>query len=85
MIWLEYGDKNCPQGKIMHKHYAKPMVSKVRVHQESTLSERVKRTIHTQEVIRCLRNCHEALSNEEVNERCSLLLNPALHASIHLR
>ena len=68
MIWFEYGDKNCPQGKIMHKHYSKPMSSKLCVQVESAISDRDIRTINTQELIRCLRNCHEDLPKEEVDQ-----------------
>ena len=65
---MEYNDENCPQGKLMHKHYTKPMVSKVGVQIESAISDKDKRTINTQEVIRCLRNCHNDLPEDEVAE-----------------
>ena len=66
--WMEYGDKNHPQGKIMHQHYVKPMTAKVGVQIESALSDKVKRTINTQDTIRVLRNCHEDLPEDELNK-----------------
>ena len=68
MIWMEYTDENYPQGKLMHKHYKKPMASKVGVQRNSAINERDQRTINTQEVMRCLRNCHEDLQETEVEE-----------------
>ena len=35
---------------------------------ESALSDKVKRTINTQDTIRVLRNCHEDLPEDELNE-----------------
>ena len=68
MIWMDYNDEDCPQGKLMHKHFSKPMASKLRIQAESAISEREKRTIYTQGLIRCLRNCHKDLPKEEVDE-----------------
>ena len=56
-----------PQGKIVHRHYVKPMASRLVVQNESAIGERELRTIHTQEIIRILRNCHEDVPEEEIN------------------
>ena len=81
-IWMDYKDENCPQGKLMHKHYKKAMASKVGVQVESAINERVKRTINTQEVIRALRNCHEDLPDEEKNEVSKLRSDLDEHRSV---
>ena len=47
--------------RIMHEHYSKEVASKAVVHARSALPWKTKRTIHTQEVIRILRNCSEHL------------------------
>ena len=52
----------------MHKHYTKPMASKLCVQIESAISDRDKRTIHPQGLITSLRNCHKDLPKDEVNE-----------------
>ena len=65
---MVYDDEEFPQGKILHKHYVKPMASRLVVQRSSTISERNLRTIHTQEIIRCLANCHKDIPEEEVNE-----------------
>ena len=65
---MNYEDLNCPQGKIMHQHYTKPMASRVGVQKNSAISEREKRTINTQELIRVMRNCHKDMPEEEKNE-----------------
>ena len=44
------------------------MTAKVGVQIESALSDKVKRTINTQDTIRVLRNCHEDLPEDELNE-----------------
>lgn len=33
-IWLDFSDKNCPQGKLMSKFYSKPMTAKVGIQVE---------------------------------------------------
>ena len=70
-VWMVYDDISHPQGKIMHQHYTKPMTAKVGVQIESALSDQVKRTINTQDTIRVLRNCHEDLPEEELNQLLS--------------
>ena len=47
--------------RIMHEHYSKEVASKAVVHAESALPWKAKRTIHTQEIIRILRNCSKYL------------------------
>ena len=66
--WMVYDDINHPQGKIMNQHYSKPMTAKVGVQIESAISEKDKRTINTQETIRVLRNCHEDLPEDDLNQ-----------------
>ena len=67
-LWMEYDDENYPQGKAMFQHFVKPMATRLVVENESAIGEREKRTIHTQELIRVMRNCHEDLPQEEVNK-----------------
>ena len=50
-----------PFVRIMHEHYHKEVASKAVVHARSALPWKTKRTIHTQEVIRILRNCSKYL------------------------
>ena len=45
-----------------------PMASKIVVQRNSAISEREQRTIHTQEIIRRLRNCHDDVPKEEVDK-----------------
>ena len=65
---MVYDDEEFPQGKILHKHYVKPMASRLVVQRSSAISERNLWTIYTQEIIRCLSNCHKDIPEEEVNE-----------------
>ena len=62
---MEYKDPKYPQGKLMHIHYAKPMVAKVGIQIKSAISKREQRTINTQEMIRVMRNCQQDLPEEE--------------------
>ena len=66
--WMEYNDEKYPQGKLLHQHFVKPMATRIVVEKESAIGEREKRTIHTQEIIRIFRNCHEDLPQEQVNK-----------------
>ena len=46
---------------IMHEHYHKEVGSRAVVNAKSALPHKMKRTIHTQEIIRILRNCSRYL------------------------
>ena len=46
---------------IMHEHYHKEVGSRAVVNAKSALPHKMKRTIHTQEIIRILRNCSRQL------------------------
>ena len=46
---------------IMHEHYHKEVASRAVVNARSALPQKVKRTVHTQEIIRILRNCNKHL------------------------
>ena len=65
-IWMNYNDENCPQGKLMHQYFEKPMTTRLVVEKQSAIGDRETRTIHTQSIIRILRNCHQDLPQEEV-------------------
>ena len=67
-IWLEYGDENYPRGKLITKHYRKPMTAKVGIQVETAISARDQRTSNRQEVIRVMRNCSKDLPEDELKE-----------------
>ena len=56
--WMHYGDNNYPMGQNLHMHYKKPMSSKILITKGSAINAKSIRTIHTQELIRILRNNH---------------------------
>ena len=47
--------------RIVHEHYSKEISAKAVVNARSALPVKTKRTIHTQEVVRILRNCSRHL------------------------
>ena len=63
-VWIEDADKTFPNGKIMHKYFEKKSKAQIVIHKDSDINERAKRTIHTQEVIRILRNTSRDLPDE---------------------
>ena len=56
--------KSIQSGFIFHKYYEKDTKDSTVVHKYSDINERAKRTIHTQEIIRILRNTSRELSDE---------------------
>ena len=67
-IWIEEANEEFPNGKIFHQFYEKPSKAAIVIHKESDINERAKRTIHTQEIVRILRNSSRDLP-EEVREK----------------
>ena len=63
-VWIENANHNYPNGKIMHKFYEKDTKAQQVIHKDSDINERAKRTIHTQEIIRILRNNSKDLPDE---------------------
>ena len=63
-VWtslIAFQENREPEMKILHEHYHKEVASKSVVNARSALPWKTKRTIHTQEVIRILRNCSRHL------------------------
>ena len=50
--------------QILHEHYHKEVSSKAVLNARSALPSKTKRTIHTQEILRILRNCSRQLPFE---------------------
>ena len=62
--WLSHGvdlETREPVVSVMHEHYTKEVASKAVVDARSALPMKTKRTIHTQEIVRILRNCSKSL------------------------
>ena len=64
-VWIE-NTKEGPQ--VRYEFYEKPMATRLLVDKESAIGERERRTIHTQGLIRVIRNCHEDLHENELNK-----------------
>ena len=62
--WVEDCSEDYPNGKIYHKFYEKETKAQIVLHKNSDINERAKRTIHTQEVIRILRNTSRDLPDD---------------------
>ena len=63
-VWTSYDvdqENREQEMRILHEHYHKEVASKSVVNARSALPWKTKRTIHTQEVIRILRNCSRHL------------------------
>ena len=58
-------------GKVLWKHYEKPMNSRIVMGKRSALDDRTKRTIHTQEVLRIYRNTHRDVAEQIRNKDLS--------------
>ena len=67
-VWIDDANEEYPNGRIFHKYYEKPSKAAIVIHKESDINERAKRTIHTQEIVRILRNSSRDLP-EEVREK----------------
>ena len=67
-VWIENVNKKFPNGQIQHKFYEKGTKAQLVIHKESDINERAKRTIHTQEIIRVLRNNSKDLPDEVKDE-----------------
>ena len=62
--WLSHNvgpETREPVMKMIHEHYTKEVSSKAVVNARSALTWKTKRTIHTQEIVRILRNCSRSL------------------------
>ena len=62
--WLSHNvdpESREPVVEMMHEHYTKEVSSKAVVDARSALPWKTKRTIHTQEILRILRNCSRSL------------------------
>ena len=55
-VWVDHSSKDHPKGKIYHKFFEKLTNPRIVIQKESAINERAIRTIHTQEIIRILRN-----------------------------
>ena len=65
-MWIEE-----ESGRVLWKHFEKPMNARIVMSQRSALDDRTKRTIHTQEVLRIYRNTHRDVGEEEINNDLS--------------
>ena len=77
--WMQYDDNDYPMGQHLHMHYKKPMSSKILIPKGSAIDAKSIRTIHTQELIRILRNNHrhidKRLHNETITNYMKVLRN----------
>ena len=73
-MWIEE-----ETGRVLWKHFEKPMNSRTVMSMRSALDGRTKRTIHTQEVLRIYRNTHRdveaAIINEDISNYMKKLQN----------
>ena len=60
--------------RLVHEHYEKDMASKMVVHARSSLSEKTKRTILTQEVLRILLNSSKYLPWESICSKVNIFM-----------
>ena len=78
-VWINKVDDNHPKGKILHRYYEKPMNAQIVIHKDSAMNERMKRTTHTQQIIRVLRNTSRDLPDDQreigVNQYVQKLYN----------
>ena len=78
-VWIEEADANYPKGKILHRYFEKPMNAQIVIHKDSAMNERAKRTTHTQQIIRVLRNTSRELPDDQreigVNQYVQKLYN----------
>ena len=70
-MWI--GEVN-GERKILHEHYEKEMASKMVVHARSSIAEKTKRTILTQEVLRILLNSSKELPWKAVCDKVNQLM-----------
>ena len=68
---LEHKVSKCPQGKLLYMHYEKPMNTKFVIQRGTAISERDTRTIHTQDLIRVMRNNHRDIPKVDKDETVS--------------
>ena len=67
-VWMEEKEGGGTTGRILWKFFEKEMNSCTVMSEKSALDPRIKRTIHTQEVLRIYRNTHEDVPKEEVDK-----------------
>ena len=67
-IWMKHKNPLYPRGQFLHMHYRKPMATEILLVKGTAIDQRTVRTIHTQQLIRILRNNHKDIDMKDHNQ-----------------